>query len=840
MLIHQAVYGSDRGGHAYLRGSATTLEPIFKALAWAADLPSTLPANVAWQGYLRGLTVDSYYVLFYTQPDESAPRAGMVVSRAAFIPLSDLATLDNLSPLAAALREPLVKGQSIEPFAMEPGEAEDSGQSTNIPPLVASAANGFVTKTQLPIVHFGQQGFDDAMLDLWRRLPGELRAQMSFGLSFGPQDTEGRELLVVCTPEVLRGRWVGFTALSDASNVEALTPAASALLNVSQGRQLRDFAARLEFPLNSFKALSLLEQAYQAYSRGTSVQDHINVVRMLASLSKANNKGLIIKAEVLKKLDSQVAFMTVSDVRLLRNLELSAFQNPSAFWKTVECWVTHEMFVLSNDITLVGLSLADAVSNNAVDDWCNSVIAGIRKTLARPRVPAALMHSIWKAFESAPSNVGQLLELFISGSEVETELCAAAPDNLSSSVAEALVDAAAQRELWSVCGTVLATQYDPRIAVECLLRLLVKTKNTSGVVAALSRATPEQKVDVAVHLDDVRVTEIAGKACTQDTTLLGNFDILQPVWFDILEIVLAHDQDALREVPSSEGLVDRLISQTSTGTDLVRIWSVVARTCLSNLVAAKGRAGAWAILPPVPRIAILKKTAEAWLDQFARGRQDSAFLEQELAIAVEAFARESDFFGKSMRTAPSVAVRYLLEIHQGSDWTVRNSIKDLAENVPLNGLTLFDAEALGRGIRDRQWSACASAAFDAARKRADFIPVVRECKELLGIFERIALAWEINLDSSVSPDDLWALLESHAAQLYPFGPTDGEIWSRSGGANEELLNEGNGKARWHRALKDVRAGRGVNPLRLLEQMHEEFPNNKALTWLIAQQFGRQQ
>lgn len=836
MLIHQALYGADRGGHAYLRGSDTTLVPIFKALAWAADLPSTVPANVAWQAYLRGLAVDSYYVLIYTQPDESATRAGMVVSRAAFIPLSELANLDDLSPVARALREPLLEGQSIEPFIVKAGEAEDNRPSLNIPSLVASAANGFVTGKQLPLVHFGQQGFDDAMLDLWRRLPGELRAQMSFGLSFGPQDTEGRQLLVVCTPDALSGRWVGFTAVSDTSDAGALTPAASALLNVSQGRQVRDFAARLDYPLDSFRALSLLEQAHRAFSGGTSVQDHINAVRLLASLSKPNDKGLTVKAEALRKLVSQADVMTMSEVRSLRNLDLSAFPNPSVFWKRVEHWASNDMVQAASDVTLAGQTLADAVSMNAVDEWCNSVVAGIREALGRPQVPEALMHSIWKAFELAPSNVSQLLDLLKGSSEVETELCAAAPDNLSSSVAEALVDAAAQRRLWTVCGTVLAIRHAPVMAVECLLGLPFKSKDASGVVAALSRATPGQKVAAALRHDDVRVTEVASRACVQDPTLLRNFDILEPVWFDILEVVLRHDASAIQAVPSSEGLLDALIAQTSTGTGQVRIWKAIARTFLGNLVAAKGRADAWAILPPEPRAAMLKKTAEAWLERFARGLEDGALLERELADAVEVFARESDYLRKTMRSAPGVAVRYIVEVQQGSDWTVQNSIQDLEKNVPLDGLTPFDAETLGRAIRDRQWRGCASAALSAARGRADFIPVIRECKDLLGFFERMSMAWEINLHSSVSPDDLWVLLESEAARLYPSGPSDGEIWSRSGGANEELPSEGNGKARWHRCLKDVRAGKGVTPQRLLEQMRGDFPNNKALAWLTKQHF----
>jgi hypothetical protein len=839
MQIHQALYGVERGGHAYLRGSDPAMVPTFKLLAWATDLPSTVPANVAWQAHLRGLAADAYFVLIYTKPDESATRAGMVISRAAFIPLTGLADLNDLSSVARVLREPLPEGQSLEPFSLTQGVAGDSGDSggsLGIAPLITSIADGLVKGKRLPLVHFGQQGFDGAMLDLWRRLPGELRAQMSFGLSFGPQDTEGRELLVVCTPDALRGRWPGFTEVSDTVGAGVLTPATAAVLDISRGRELREFATRLDYPLDSFRALILVEQAHRACSGGNTIQDRINAVRLLASLSKSKDKGLNVKAEALNYLVSQSDSMTVSEVRSLRNLDLSTFPNSSAFWEKVEHWAFKLVDYAASDATVAGQILADAVSMNAVDEWRHSILAGVCETLSRSQVPKALMHSIWKAVEMDPSNVRQLLELLKGSSQLETEFCTTAPNNLSLSSVEVLVDIAAQIGLWKVCGTILAIQYAPVMAVESLLGLLRNSKDDSGIVAALSRATPEQKVAAALYHDDPRVTVVAGEACVKCQTLLGGFNIQNPVWFDILEVVLQHDTSAIHSVPSSGGLVDALITQTPTGTGHVRIWNAVARTPLGNLVTAKGRAGVWAILPLEPRTRMLKKTAEAWLERFTRGLEDASFLERELAAAVEVFARESNFLRKTMMTAPGLAVRYIVEVQQGSDLTVQCLIRDLAHNVPIAGLTPFDAETLGRAIHDKKWSACASAAFSAARVRDDFIPVIRKCKDLLGFFERMSISWEIDVYSSVSPEDLWTLLESEATRLYPSGPCDSALWSRSGGADEDLSNEGNGKARWHRGLKKVRSGNRVTPQRLLNKMREDYYNNKALAWLTMQQF----
>jgi hypothetical protein len=78
-----------------------------------------------------------------------------------------------------------------------------------------------------------------------------------------------------------------------------------------------------------------------------------------------------------------------------------------------------------------------------------------------------------------------------------------------------------------------------------------------------------------------------------------------------------------------------------------------------------------------------------------------------------------------------------------------------------------------------------------------------------------------------STDD-WSRLEQVLAQLYPLGPTDQDIWQRSGGDLSRLTHGASGRAAWFSALRLLRLGGGgelINKDALLETVRQDFPHH---------------
>ncbi len=85
---------------------------------------------------------------------------------------------------------------------------------------------------------------------------------------------------------------------------------------------------------------------------------------------------------------------------------------------------------------------------------------------------------------------------------------------------------------------------------------------------------------------------------------------------------------------------------------------------------------------------------------------------------------------------------------------------------------------------------------------------------------------------SARQDDWWKRLEQLARQLYPQGPSDSALWSRSGGDFSLLRDSQNPRGAWHYAIQTLRnggGGRHISADVLMAQMNDDFANNAELT-----------
>jgi nucleoside phosphorylase len=101
-------------------------------------------------------------------------------------------------------------------------------------------------------------------------------------------------------------------------------------------------------------------------------------------------------------------------------------------------------------------------------------------------------------------------------------------------------------------------------------------------------------------------------------------------------------------------------------------------------------------------------------------------------------------------------------------------------------------------------------------------------------FEVLESIAEIGRDT-LNEDELWKSLEEVVIQLYPKGPEDSSIWSRSDGDQSSLPYATSPRGAWHTALRTLRlggGGRGISRAKLLSRLGEDFPLNKEVQRMI--------
>ena len=144
-----------------------------------------------------------------------------------------------------------------------------------------------------------------------------------------------------------------------------------------------------------------------------------------------------------------------------------------------------------------------------------------------------------------------------------------------------------------------------------------------------------------------------------------------------------------------------------------------------------------------------------------------------------------------------------------------------------SALTASDAAAIGRLILERAWVQAASDMVGQYKAgRLDVRPTLRACYDLLSPWDRFILGL-----TPIPASEKWKILESVAANLYPGGPDDYELWERAGGNNADLASGGDGRTRWGKAIRSMWGGKQPAPYALLRIMRDDYPNNEQVSHL---------
>jgi hypothetical protein len=813
MHIHKAWYGP-KGGHALLSSTAPGLQAVFRQAAWLTDLPGTVPTGLLWQPYFRTSTHDGYFVLVHTRSSKDRTRAGMVDSVAAFIPLAELPLVPDLRELADNLSESH-DSEDRTPFV--PIAQSVLAPASSHHPLLRGMANALISAKQRPVIHIGQAGFDDIMLDLLQVVPKQLRCEVLFSLSFSPADTGVS--VAVAVPKELASRYSQGNMLLASGEPPGIGVAA--LLNMPEGRPLLDFGDAAAFDLQSANSLILMEQAFRLWESPAGVGDVISLVRLLAAKSGDSQRATNVRKVALDRLTSMSGQWTPADVLSMRNLQLERFDS-SAFTAAVEAWVrkrADQAAKTEDDCRLFD----QAARSEAQQSWWNTCVHAGYASAINAKV-AGIGALAWETIEKEPKGIEPVLALFCAQGQLQA-LASTVPAVLPSAVADAVAQESANRGAWQLCGVALAAAHTPPQALSAVLKHAPANRGRHvAIESALSRASPSDCVVIAVREDIEEVTALAADVVTGNPNLLRRFDWTSPVWFDILDKAVAGSRNAATEVPDRLQGLHTLIQR---GERSKRVWGPLARAGLADLSHVANRADAWKLIPRALTAAVLGLTAEGWLAGVRNGTVGVGGLEEPLRSEARSVLKGNALMASLAQKYPAQFINVIYELHPQSDNDCV-ALLDSLTRAPSYRLSPAPATALGKLIRDRYWKSAAARAASYGRSRDDFLPLCRECLSIMAWWDSFPLSWRMGEPVQIPADEAWQMFEETLAELYPYGPTHNEIWSRSGGKDEQLSSEGNGVAQWHRCIKHVRAGRGPVASSLLRTALRDFGGNAVL------------
>ncbi|KJS35250.1 MAG: hypothetical protein VR70_16260 [Rhodospirillaceae bacterium BRH_c57] len=734
----------------------------------------------------------------------------MVRAHVLFVQLDDIQHFRSLSRLIDRLASRIEDIPDPSRFELE-DDAEETA-CAGIEDLVAL----LVARTRRPIVQLGNEGMEQHVAALWHSLWPSMRRTFAFRMSFGPDDiVDNPAPAIVCTPPSLVARWHGYPIVGQAS--AEVTSAAKILAGETDKRPVADFAARLGYGDITLLSFPRLVQAYDLVAAGPSFDTLAPGMRLVNFLSAAPETGRTFKAELVSLFADLIATATPEQIMSLRNFSLPAFPLQSV-WNATAGWMeAHKLSGGSLD-DLVPIISTSHAPDEAIAEWRCAIVQGGRALAARK--PKEYARAFWTWLTCRPDLLPAILNLTPSRSDLEPALLGEIPEKLEFDSGALRAELAARNWL-TLHGATLAVSLPPPDAIRAQLSIDTAPAFVDGLKAALAQAKPSERVAIAAHHDDARLDAIAGAEIAANHRLLHTMDMnaksTQRLWAAAIENDPKSWQAPVAPQISRNAV---LINHFDGGPAFTPLIEALAKTPLADLSDFHRRAELWD-RPDAPE-AFLGATAKGWLARAGAGNAEP--LDPRLARAV----LEPQHLDPSLGGDLGAALNIIASLENLSEDRVLQWFN--APPASASSFTHLQAEQLGSIILKRRWLTLLNRVVDRAHAQPALKATVRICAAMLPTYSR----WLLNL-SPVSADEKWDGLAALAAELYPEGPEQRDLWERSGGKDSDLLRRVTGAEMWRSALRLVRNGSGPSVKRLLAEMRTDYGNNPDLRIIAADQ-----
>lgn len=829
LTAHQAVYGDHNGAHVLIAKSSQAKSPFAELTRRTDRPPGHLPPNLRWQPYVSGYPYEHWYVLTKTFPDETASRAGMVITHALVFNLEELISVNDLSPVLQLL--PTAPNKDANVTAVEIGVA-DSGPTQNAP--------GFANVIRLllndatpdkPVVWVGQDGFEPIIAALWNGLWPGARKTFKFRLSFTPQDLEGQEFTIVSTPSEMENRWSGFPVVRLTNIEEPQSKAEAFLMGKPEGEPLKMLLRDLQAEPSTIGDLKMLQAStdyLEQLEKGViSVNAARSLTRLLGTLARSVDQGVSKKAAALQVLMDLTASGSAADIQALNNLDLRPFRTGAkALKEAIASWFARHAIVDDTESARATADMLAMSFANPPSAWTAAIHDSLRDTLYKwPQRAAA---AIWRWWQVSPSLVISLEDYVPTSDHAERDLATECPHKLAEQIAVSTRAFAKARGWLLLHAAIVASYLSPTDAFHEQLQIDTDADYFDGLRLLSSNEPAATLITTALETTDPRLLQIAGEASRGHPELLADLEPQNEAWRRIWFFSIEAGNPPWYGIDNPRSTMDVVIDLLVDGIQIDhRLLRHLSKTVFADLSNYPRRAEAWKKLEKSSVDDFLRATADGWLKKLSANPS--------LEEAVDPILEDAIL-------SPAQIGSYLSDVHSlemlGNVFRRFPRLTGVQFEhhllVALNNRSVdsFDAILVGKIIMDRHWRGIATALTRMllVGNRQDLIPAVQECKSLLGWLDQFQLWSSGKLTGiQISYDDWWRALQETVTELYSHGPE--HVWERAGGDASVINRNQSGQNQWREALILLRHGGGgksITPKSLLNVMCSEYANNQKL------------
>lgn len=802
----RARYGAKDNSHGLLewQGAPATLPSDLLGLT---DKPPGyhMPGEAWWPSLGCGVVGD-WWALWWTVPDDTVSRAGMVRSEVAVWRLDEIGAVEDLRPVLASLA-----GLESIPAAS--------------PELLRAVAEALVSsEPKRPPVVFDLDAWPSIIADLWTQLWPDARRSFSARVAVIPPQG-GESVLPPLLYCVQRQRLSGWSEFPEIRANSGIKPSRAALWLVGDGDAT--FTEVLE-SCNSFPSdLKKLGSVARAAERLDKLREHseprnaLELLRTLAVLAPSPDTARNLKIEALRELKRGFSEPEPELVFSLKNLDLASLPTEELPEAALTMWVSCQASHLSLDAAqqlLAGLG-----EKQAQRWWQESVRKALSGRLANLDNQWAKSALSWLCLPDC----AKILEAILPSTDiVETSLLNVAGETglskpaLSQLQTQTVVRQWSRLHAWAVMGQFSSSQ------AYYLQRTTFAGHALAGLKYLVEHLPGNDVIHEVINTPDGQLTQLVAQRTAREPQLLQAIDVGDAAWRELWAAHIAAGGDCWPPKSNKEMLCSALLDVVAAGEKIPSgLIAPLAKDLAEIAFNQPDRAKLWSLLNPDSCAVLLPLVADVLIRACNTGQLVSS---PESQLAQEVLKR-------SRATGLSLKIFVVL----------------LSSNVPLDEQDLIrcvssstrkDWEpdvvaAVGKVVSERRWKMVAEKIYATSESIPEILPAVSACQALLNIWNRFKLSRRTGNLSLVanSEDGLIHRVAELGADLSPYELDD--IWERAGGKRKDLNVGGTPANRWQAASNLAKSGKLKEGLLVLvselENLHPHNSDLKELARIIS-------
>lgn len=825
IIIHQSICGEVNKAWGLIKTTLPDVS-IAKSIAFRTDLQDQT-SGVSWDPAIRGFPEGDFFLIMRTFEDKAIDvRPGRKFSHVLLIDKKEIVGIDSIEQIISLLPKEVNKNMLLEPISIEITSSNSVGISDIIQGKFNKLIHGYININSYKntLIWIGQEGFDTAIIELWKRLTVTERQSFQFGILFNNDHKGTNQISLIAVPESVQSKFIksDFFIIRKNDNHEPTDLIEQLLIgDASVQERISSFEKTIGSKSLSREDIAIVAKGIDTFELIDSVKDlkKLNTLsHIVARYSPSDEKGTDFKQRLLSNIIQLAESAKFSDLNVLRNFKTESFKNSKKTLSTALIdWMKKYVFSIENK-SVGYTSFFEQVKKSNPTWWDKVITQELEFYLGAAQ--ASKIAIVYSWLIESPS-ILSIIKSFIDRSKnAESCFIEKLPKKISKEFIEELQEFSINNDWLILYAHLLNIQFDLGTALTELFKIDRDQSYFEAIEIITTGKNKKLIINYAIETGEYRMILLAGKLCNSFPQYLSEIDILDNNWQLIWLTSIKNGNNVETGLNEPQKEIFKLFNSIINGNFISEeLLEIISQSQFGNILLYPNKEYLWNQLSLNVKNNFLIKTSAALLRQLSENSTTEIPNDSILTNYIS-HAGISDFLYFNKNNIKSV-ITIFEKFTQLPDEHLRNYLNNFSGKI--NGI---EATQLGKLVIRRRFIGSAYVINDKATKNNNWRYALIECHHLLDFITRglIAISGIIS-KVSIPTDEWWQSAEELIVELYP-NTSLVTIWKKAGGKESDLIMNTSAANAWSDVLYKLRRNhfKDVTMNALLNEIKKQYGN----------------